>query len=139
MARVLERISNLDYKQALKIAKSGEANPLLLQNYVSDTFCDSTGPWIDSFNPQTGKVFARVPNSSDDHVAKALAAAHEAFLQWSKTPKSQRSRVLNKIADLIAAKRETFAAWESIDQGKPLARARVEIERAEANFRYLSL
>jgi acyl-CoA reductase-like NAD-dependent aldehyde dehydrogenase len=30
--------------------------------------------------------------------------------------------------------REVFAVWESIDQGKTLQRARVEVDRAISNF-----
>ncbi|KAK5119146.1 hypothetical protein LTR85_007760 [Meristemomyces frigidus] len=138
MSNTLERVSNIDSEQALELANKSEINPLLLQNYVNGGFCRYLGPCIDSVNPQTGKTFAQVPNSSEDEVAKAVAAAKQAFPLWSKTPKSQRSCILNRIADLIAARRETFAAWESIDQGKPLARARVEIERAESNFRYFA-
>lgn len=71
-------------------------------------------------------------------VDQAVHAAHEAFKSWSKTTKSERSKILNRIADLIAGRRDAFAAWESIDQGKTFARAKVEIERAESNFRYFA-
>ena len=80
-------------------------------------------------------MFAKVSNTPENGVGRAVISAANAFPAWSKTTKSQRSALLNRVADLIAARRDAFAAWESIDQGKTYERAKVEIERAEANFR----
>lgn len=135
MADVLKQISSISYEQAKRVADQSSCDPIRLQNFVSGDFEAGADAWIDSTNPQTGKVFAKVPATSEADVKRAIAAAAKAFPSWSRTAKSERSRLLNRIADLIAERRETFAAWESIDQGKTVERARVEIERAESNFR----
>ncbi|CAK1357434.1 Aldehyde dehydrogenase family 8 member A1 [Cercospora beticola] len=127
------------FERATAIYEAHIRDPPVLQNFVARDFQNSgNSDTIQCFNPQTGKVFLQVPNSNPEEVDQAVNAAHQAFPSWSKTPKSERSRILNKIADLIAERRDAFAAWESIDQGKTFARAKVEIDRAISNFRYFA-
>ena len=46
-----------------------------------------------------------------------MAAAKEAFPDWSSRSPEQRAQVLNKLADLIEANLDEFAQAESKDQG----------------------
>ena len=127
------------FERATTIYEAHVREPPVLQNFVAGDFQNSQNTvTIECFNPQTGRVFLQVPNSNPEEVDQAVNAAHQAFPSWSKTPKSERSRILNKIADLIAEQRDAFAAWESIDQGKTFTRAKVEIDRAISNFRYFA-
>lgn len=114
---------------------SGGAPGLVFQNYVANAYTGSAAQHIDTINPKTGLTFARVPVSSEADVDSALVAATEAFATWSKTPASVRSGYLLRVAALLKEHRELFAVWESIDQGKTLERARVEVDRAVANFK----
>lgn len=126
-------------EHATAIYEAHIRDPPVLQNFVAGDFQNSRNTdTVECFNPKTGRVFLHVPNSSPEEVDEAVNAAHQAFPSWSKTPKSERSRILHKIADLIAERRDAFAAWESIDQGKTFARAQVEIDRAISNFRYFA-
>ncbi|KAK8122008.1 aldehyde dehydrogenase [Apiospora sp. TS-2023a] len=115
-----------------------------MQNYVGGSFTttsttDTPSPqYIDAINPKTGRAFGQVPISSADQVEQALRAATEAFGAWSATPAAARSKLLQRVAGLIQEHRELFAVWESIDQGKTLERARVEVDRAVSNFNYFS-
>ncbi|KXT08351.1 hypothetical protein AC579_9935 [Pseudocercospora musae] len=126
------------YEEASNAYSIFTSRPFTLYNFVDGTFQTSLRAPIDSFNPQMGRLFARVPNSSTSEVNEAVKAAHKAFKSWSKTSKTHRSSILKRIADLIAEKRDTLAAWESLDQGKTFARAQIEIDRAESNFRYFA-
>lgn len=74
-------------------------------------------------NPATGELLAMVPEASVDQVHKAVSAAHRAFDAWSETTPMERSRLLLKLADMIEARAETFARIESLNCGKPYARA----------------
>ncbi|PYH96927.1 aldehyde dehydrogenase [Aspergillus ellipticus CBS 707.79] len=112
--------------------------PFRLQNLINGQTTPSPSPTLESINPQTGQVFAHIPNSTAEEVSQAVTAAETAFKSWSTTPATQRSQYLQRIADGIEAQRELFAVWESIDQGKTLARARIEIDRAISNFRYFA-
>lgn len=98
---------------------------------------DPNDPCVDMTNPKTGKTIGRIPVSSEDKVNAAVEVAEGAFPSWSTTPASKRSQHLLQIASLIEERKEIFAVWESIDQGKTLPRARAEVDRAISNFRYL--
>lgn len=111
--------------------------PIRLQNFINNRFQDhlETSNWIDSFNPRSGKRLAQIPRSTASDVDLAVDAAAQAFPSWSQVSRQERSNILLRIASVICSKKELFATWESIDQGKSLARARVEVERAISNFR----
>ena len=98
-----------------------------------------SGTYLDSFNPATGEVGHQVPNSDGRDIQMAVEAAQSAFPQWSQTPASARSNMLNRIADALERRREDFALAESEDQGKPVSLARsVDIPRAVSNFRFFA-
>ncbi|MFD6440895.1 aldehyde dehydrogenase family protein, partial [Peribacillus sp. NPDC060186] len=67
-----------------------------------------------------------------------VEAAKYAFYEggWWGTPAVERARLLFKIADKLEEKAEELAAWETLDNGKPLREARFDIDDAAACFRY---
>ena len=98
-----------------------------------------TGHWLDIYEPATGAIFAQCPDSGADDVAAAVAAAQRAAPGWAATPADVRSRLLHRLADLIEARLDDFAALESRDSGKPVALARsLDIPRAVSNLRYFA-
>ncbi|MCI0670797.1 MAG: aldehyde dehydrogenase [Myxococcaceae bacterium] len=98
-----------------------------------------SGRWLDSFEPATGQVFARVPDSDAADVERAVAAAAKAAPGWAATPASTRSRTLRQLARLIERDLEKLARAESVDTGKPLSLARtVDIPRAAQNFEFFA-
>jgi len=111
--------------------------PISLHSYIAGSFkawdADITSS-VESFEPKTGRLFAKIPNTPEADVESAIHHAKLAFPAWSRTPRSQRSECLRRIANLIQENRELLAVWESIDQGKTLERARVEVDRAVSNF-----
>ncbi|XP_065897799.1 2-aminomuconic semialdehyde dehydrogenase-like [Dysidea avara] len=110
----------------------------VLQNYIDGQFV-SCSNHIDSYNPATGEVHVKVPDSGQDEVDKAVKSAKEAFVKWSRTPAKERAKYLHKIADAIETRLEEFAVAESRDQGKPVWLARsVDIPRACLNFRFFA-
>ena len=116
---------------------NNESNPPRLHHFIDGYFGrhSESEKWIDSLNPRSGKLLVQIPNGSVNEVDRAVDAASVAFPAWSKTSRHERSQVLIRISDILSEKKELFAVWESIDQGKTLARARVEVERAISNFR----
>lgn len=111
---------------------------LVLENFIGGKFVPC-GSYIDSYNPSTGEVYCKVPDSGEKEVEAAVAAAKEAFPGWSKQSPAQRAQILNKLADLIEANLEEFAQAESRDQGKTITSARaVDIPTAAHNFRFFA-
>lgn len=113
---------------------------LKLKNYIDGELMEpASKKYIDNYQPATGAVFSKIPNSDEKDIQQAVAAAEEAFKTWSVTPKDERARVLNKIADLIEQNAERLAKAESQDNGKPLKLAqKVDIPRARDNFRFFA-
>ena len=90
-------------------------------------------------NPATGELLAEVREASLEQIHKAVAAANRAFDGWSETTPMERSRLLLKLADAIEAQAERFARVESLNCGKPYARALGDEIPAIADcFRYFA-
>jgi phenylacetaldehyde dehydrogenase len=100
----------------------------------------ASGKTFPVYNPATGDVLAHVAEADREDVDRAVKAARRAFDQgpWRKMTGSQRGRLLWKLADLIEQHLEEFAELESIDNGKPLAVARVaDVPLTVDMFRYM--
>lgn len=124
----------------LEKANSLAQYPLCLPNYVSGELqlpASASTTFIESFVPKTGALLATLPCTQPDNVDKAIRQARVAFQTWSKTTRSERSNHLRRISELLQTHRELFAVWESIDQGKTLERARIEVDRAISNFSWV--
>jgi aminomuconate-semialdehyde/2-hydroxymuconate-6-semialdehyde dehydrogenase len=111
-----------------------------IYNYINGTFEPPVkGVWLDNHSPATGQIYSRIPNSDEHDVERAYTAARAAFTGWANTPVDERSRVLTRLADLIAENLDALAMAESVDNGKPVSLARmVDIPRAEANIRFFA-
>jgi aminomuconate-semialdehyde/2-hydroxymuconate-6-semialdehyde dehydrogenase len=114
--------------------------PARIRNFIDGQFIEPVGGrYLDNIEPATGKAYSQVPDSDDRDVGLAVAAAEKAFADWSRTPATERSRILLRIADLIERDLEKLARAESIDTGKPLSLARgLDIPRAASNFRFFA-
>src|SRR5881392_2125671 len=111
-----------------------------IQNFIDGQFTEPTGgKYLDNIEPATGKPYSHVADSDARDVDAAAAAAEKAFVDWSKKPAVERSKLLLRIADLIERDLEKLARAESIDTGKPLSLARsLDIPRAASNFRFFA-
>ncbi len=111
-----------------------------LANFINGQFSEpNSGNYLDVFEPATGQVYARVPDSNGHDVNTAIEAAEKAFSNWSVISADERSGFLHKIADGIEARVDELAEYESRDTGKPLSLAwSVDIPRAVSNFRFFA-
>ena len=97
------------------------------------------GRYLDVFEPATGQVFARCPDSTSADVDAAVAAARRAAAGWAATPAEERARFLNRLADLVEFDLDALAELESRDAGKTVKLARsLDIPRAIANLRFFA-
>ena len=111
-----------------------------LANFINGQFSNpNSGNYLDVFEPATGQVYARVPDSNGHDVNTAIEAAEKAFYDWSVTSSEERAGLLHKIADGIETRLDKLAEYESRDTGKPLSLAKtVDIPRAVTNFRFFA-
>ncbi len=97
------------------------------------------GEYSENVTPVTGKTFTRVPRSTPEDIELALDAAHAAKDAWGEASTTERSKVLNLVADAIEEHRELLAVAESYDNGKPVRETlAADIPLAADHFRYFA-
>lgn len=109
-------------------------------NYIGGKFvAPIKGKYFDNISPVDGKVFTKAAHSTVDDLELAVNTAAEAFKTWSKTSPTERSIILNKIADRIEQNLEYIAAVETIDNGKAVRETlNADIPLATDHFRYFA-
>src|SRR5260370_8327261 len=101
----------------------------------------ASGKTFPTYNPATGEVLAHVAEGDTEDIDRAVAAARAAFDYgpWSKITPSERGCLIWKLADLVEKHAEEFAQLESLDNGKPVAIARIaDVPAAIDNLRYMA-
>ncbi|HEX6840723.1 MAG TPA: aldehyde dehydrogenase family protein, partial [Stellaceae bacterium] len=78
-------------------------------------------------NPATEKPLATLPHASPADLDRALAAAERGFKTWRATAPYERARIMRKAADLVRQRAEAIARILTLEQGKTLAEARIEV------------
>jgi aminobutyraldehyde dehydrogenase len=81
------------------------------------------GAEVEVLNPATGEATTKIREASPDQVNQAVEAAGRAFRSWGNTTPQERSLLLLKLADRIEQDARTYANLESLNCGKPRARA----------------
>jgi len=107
-----------------------------IQNFIGGELTTPiAGEYFNNVDPAIGTAYGLVPDSGVDDLDKAVAAAKKAFPTWRATPAATRAAMLNKLADLIEARKDEFIRAESIDTGKPVwLTSNVDIPRGIANL-----
>ncbi|MEC1525008.1 aldehyde dehydrogenase family protein [Neobacillus niacini] len=97
-----------------------------------------SGKVYDSINPATSEVIAKIYEGSKEDVDLAVHAAKTAFENsWSKVTPEERSKLLNKLADLIEERAEEIAYLETLDFGCTISQSRdAWIPGAVSHLRY---
>jgi phenylacetaldehyde dehydrogenase len=101
----------------------------------------ASGQTFPTHDPATGEVICQVPAGDATDIDRAVKAARAAFETgpWRRMTPSERGRAIWKLADLLEKHLEEFAALESLDNGKPLAVARVaDVPLAVDLLRYMA-
>lgn len=88
-----------------------------------------SGSTRDVYNPYTGKVFAKVPEATQEDVDVAVKAAREAFESgpWSTMTPQQRGRILFAMADLVRKHSAELAKLETLNMGKPIVESEMDM------------
>ncbi len=77
-------------------------------------------------NPATGQALARLHHAGIPELDRALAAAERGFKQWRAVSPFERYKVLRKAANLMRERADEIAQLMTLEQGKPLAEAKME-------------
>jgi acyl-CoA reductase-like NAD-dependent aldehyde dehydrogenase len=93
------------------------------------------GAWVDSpvmspvVSPYFRETIDTVPEATPEQVEQALSAADAAASSMAQLTGYERSQILNRAADLMAARLEDLAKTISLEEGKPLSESRTEAGR----------
>lgn len=72
---------------------------------------------MDSIDPSTGKVWAKIPLSTKDDVETVVSVARNAYPGWSSLPARTRGDYLRRIGDMISEHGEELLKLETRNNG----------------------
>jgi succinate-semialdehyde dehydrogenase/glutarate-semialdehyde dehydrogenase len=81
-------------------------------------------------NPSTEEVLGPVPGATPEDLQRALKAAEKGFLAWRDTSPQDRARLLQRAIGLLRERQDSIGRIITLEQGKPYADGRSEVERA---------
>ncbi|WP_371334490.1 aldehyde dehydrogenase family protein, partial [Campylobacter jejuni] len=74
----------------------------------------------------TEEVVCTVARAERSDLERAVAAAQRGFQVWKQVSAFERGKLMRKAAELIRERAEEIARNLTIEEGKPLAQARLE-------------
>lgn len=98
------------------------------QLFIGGRFVHSiSGRTFPTYDPRSGDTITYVSEGDQEDVDLAVKAAREAFDKgpWPRMTGYERGRLLFKLADLLEQHGDEIAALETLDNGKPLALAKM--------------
>ena len=78
-------------------------------------------------NPATGAVMGQVACAETADLEEVAAAALRGFAVWRQTSAFERYKIMRRAAQLLRDRVERVASLMTLEQGKPLAEARMEV------------
>jgi acyl-CoA reductase-like NAD-dependent aldehyde dehydrogenase len=108
-----------------------------VQKLLVDGEWYETGETIDVTSPFDGSVVGRVAYGGADDARRAIDAAERAMRQ--PLPAHKRAAVLDRVAELIAERRDDFARTIAEEAGKPITTAGVEVDRCVQTITFSAL
>ncbi|KGH28008.1 aldehyde dehydrogenase family protein [Comamonas testosteroni] len=126
----MEHLTRADALRALRL----DASPPMLS--IDGRAIDGAGRY-EVIDPATGEAFGTAPEASPAQLDQAVAAARQAQPAWASRSWAERRHSLLRLADLLQQDLDPLAALITLEQGKPLARARDEVLRAATQLQNL--
>ncbi|MBF2070125.1 NAD-dependent succinate-semialdehyde dehydrogenase [Fischerella thermalis] len=91
---------------------------------------------IATINPATGELLKNFEPHSDAEIAAKLDLAQQAFEHYRQTSFSERSRWLDKVADILEQEKADLAKLMTLEMGKTYKSAIAEVEKCAWVCRY---
>lgn len=108
------------------------------QNYIDGAWCDGGAGRIDVINPGTGEKLAQQALADAGDVDRAVIAARRVHMSGalSDLRPVERGRMVQAMGRFLLDHIDEIARVLTLEQGKPLWEARIEIEGAARYFEY---
>jgi succinate-semialdehyde dehydrogenase/glutarate-semialdehyde dehydrogenase len=103
--------------------------------YIDGKWCKShSGRTFKILNPANEEVLGELPMADAQDLDDALAAAKKGLEVWRKTNAWERAKVMRKVSELLRQRNESIAKTLTLESGKPIAEARLEVGSAADQF-----
>ncbi len=97
------------------------------QLFIDGVWRDATGGQTQTvINPATGLAIGTVAHATRADLDAAIAAVERGFAIWKAISAYDRGILMRKAADLVRTRVEDIAVMMTLENGKPLAQARLE-------------
>lgn len=110
------------------------ATPVITRGFFLDGKWMEAGEPLEIRSPFDQAVVGQVFQGTREHAEAAIRAAVKAFGTTRRLPAFERQRVLRRVAQTIAERKQEFARTIALEAGKPLRAARTEVDRAVFTF-----
>src|SRR5208282_1364257 len=110
------------------------ATPVATRAFLLDGKWIEEGDQVEIRSPYDGSVVGGVFQGRREHAEAAIAAAVKAFGTTRRLPAFERQRVLRRVAENLAQRKEEFAHTLAQESGKPIKAARSEVGRSIFTF-----
>ena len=98
------------------------------QLLINGQWCNAVaGRNLPVVNPATGATIGQVAYAEHADLDQALEAATKGFAVWRKVSAFDRSKIMRKAAQLLRDRVDHVAQCMTMEQGKPLGEAKLEI------------
>jgi len=104
--------------------------PMLLDGELVDK-----GKAFSVYDPSNGNVVGEAIEAEKSQVEEAVEAAKKALYSWSDLSIQERAKALLSASDIIEANKEELSKLYTLEQGKPISDARIEVSRVIDYFR----
>jgi len=87
-----------------------------------------SGETFDAESPATGETIGAVQQGGREDARRAIGAANRAAGDWARASAFERAAAMHRVADQVERRHEGLVHTLTLDQGKPLAESRDEVE-----------
>jgi len=101
-----------------------------IQFYINGVWLDSHDQREPVINPATGEPLGEVPFANAALLEEAVAAAAAGFKHWRSVSAHERSKIMRAACDLLRKRTAHVAEMLTLEQGKPIAEATIEVTMA---------
>jgi aldehyde dehydrogenase (NAD+) len=93
-----------------------------------DWIASPSGGQLESINPATGEVLAKIQLAGPADYETVVSQANEAFLEWRMLPAPRRGDIVREIGNELRAAKDDLGMLVSLEMGKILAEGRGEVQ-----------
>src|SRR5438270_9767508 len=115
------------------------ATGTLKRMFIDGKWCEAdNGRTLGIINPATEEVLAEIAYGGRAEARRAVEAAARAMPGWMKRTAWDRAKVLKKTAELMRERLDAIARTLTLEQGKPLAESKAEINHSADTFEWFA-